>query len=205
MIHDNQFNREWVAELNWSSNGDDDRFGWLLGLFYLGTEGTQSLDAPSQLPVGAASIPAKGRVKVTGDKPVELTAKSIIIATGARARELPGLEADGDLVWTYKHALVPPRMPEKLLVIGSGAIGIEFASFYNTLGCDTTVVEVMDRVLPVEDAEISALAKKAFVSHFTRTSSVASQSSSAGCEGISPCMPKSSLVRTSPAPKICSQ
>ena len=87
----------------------------------------------------------------------------MILATGARARELPGLEADGDLVWTYKHALMPPRMPRKLLVIGSGAIGIEFASFYNTLGCDTTVVEVMDRVLPVEDAEISAFAKKAFV------------------------------------------
>ena len=82
----------------------------------------------------------------------------------ARGRgNLPGLEADGDLVWTYKHALQPPRMPKKLLVIGSGAIGIEFASFYNTLGADTTVVEVMDRVLPVEDAEISAFAKKQFV------------------------------------------
>ena len=80
-----------------------------------------------------------------------------------RARELPGLEADGDLVWTYKHALQPPRMPKKLLVIGSGAIGIEFASFYNTLGAETTVVEVMDRILPVEDAEISAFAKKQFV------------------------------------------
>jgi dihydrolipoamide dehydrogenase len=75
---------------------------------------------------------------------------------------LPGLEADGDLVWTYRHALNPPRMPKKLLVIGSGAIGIEFASFYNTLGADTTVVEVMDRVLPVEDADISAFAKKQF-------------------------------------------
>jgi dihydrolipoamide dehydrogenase len=68
---------------------------------------------------------------------------------------LPGLEADGERVWTYKHALVPPHMPKKLLVIGSGAIGIEFASFYNTLGADTTVVEVMDRILPVEDEEIS--------------------------------------------------
>jgi dihydrolipoamide dehydrogenase len=66
---------------------------------------------------------------------------------------LPGLEADGERVWTYKHALTPPHMPKKLLVIGSGAIGIEFASFYNTLGADTTVVEVMDRILPVEDAE----------------------------------------------------
>ena len=86
-----------------------------------------------------------------------------MVATGARARELPGLEADGKQVWTYKHALQPPHMPKKLLVIGSGAIGIEFASFYNTLGADTTVVEVMDRVLPVEDAEISAFAKKQFV------------------------------------------
>jgi len=114
--------------------------------------------------MGEASVPAKGKVSVKTEKGTEeLTSKHIVLATGARARELPGLEADGDLVWTYKHALVPPRMPKKLLVIGSGAIGIEFASFYNTLGADTTVVEVMDRVLPVEDAEISAFAKKAFV------------------------------------------
>ncbi|OYX41782.1 MAG: dihydrolipoyl dehydrogenase [Rhodobacterales bacterium 32-67-9] len=114
--------------------------------------------------MGAATIPAKGKVSVKTDKGTEeLTSKSIVLATGARARELPGLEADGDLVWTYKHALQPKRMPKKLLVIGSGAIGIEFASFFNTLGADTTVVEVMDRVLPVEDAEISAFAKKAFV------------------------------------------
>ncbi|MBV7379635.1 dihydrolipoyl dehydrogenase [Maritimibacter dapengensis] len=113
--------------------------------------------------MGEGSIPAKGKVSVKTDKGTEeLTAKNIILATGARARELPGLEADGDLVWTYKHALKPPRMPKKLLVIGSGAIGIEFASFFNTLGADTTVVEVMDRVLPVEDAEISAFAKKQF-------------------------------------------
>jgi len=114
--------------------------------------------------MGEASLPAQGRVSVKTDKGVqELQASNIVLATGARARELPGLEADGDLVWTYKHALMPPRMPKKLLVIGSGAIGIEFASFYNTLGADTTVVEVMDRVLPVEDAEISAFAKKQFV------------------------------------------
>ncbi len=113
--------------------------------------------------MGAATIPVKGKVSVKTDKGTEeLTAKNIILATGARARELPGLEADGDLVWTYKHALQPPRMPKKLLVIGSGAIGIEFASFYNTLGSETTVVEVMDRILPVEDAEISAFAKKSF-------------------------------------------
>ncbi|WP_281992259.1 dihydrolipoyl dehydrogenase [Sulfitobacter geojensis] len=113
--------------------------------------------------MGEATIPAKGKVSVKTDKgSEELTAKNIVLATGARARELPGLEADGKLVWTYKHALQPAHMPKKLLVIGSGAIGIEFASFYNTLGADTTVVEVMDRVLPVEDAEISAFAKKSF-------------------------------------------
>ena len=113
--------------------------------------------------MGEATIPAKGRVSVKGEKGAqELKAKNIVLATGARARELPGLEADNDLVWTYKTALTPPRMPKKLLVIGSGAIGIEFASFYNTLGTDTTVVEVMDRVLPVEDEEISAFAKKSF-------------------------------------------
>ncbi len=113
--------------------------------------------------MGAATLAGNGKVTVKTDKGEEsFSAKSIVLATGARARELPGLEADGDLVWTYKHALNPPRMPKKLLVIGSGAIGIEFASFYNTLGTDTTVVEVMDRVLPVEDAEISKLAKKQF-------------------------------------------
>ncbi len=113
--------------------------------------------------MGSATIAAKGKVKVETDKGSEdLSAPNIIVATGARARELPGLEADGKRVWTYKAALQPPHMPKKLLVIGSGAIGIEFASFYNTLGADTTVVEVMDRVLPVEDAEISAFAKKSF-------------------------------------------
>ena len=114
--------------------------------------------------MGVATLPAKGVVSVKTDKGVEtLKAPAIILATGARARELPGLEADGDLVWTYRHALDPKRMPKNLLVIGSGAIGIEFASFFNTLGAKTTVVEVMDRVLPVEDAEISALARKQFV------------------------------------------
>ena len=113
--------------------------------------------------MGAATVTAPGHVSVKTAKGEEtLSGKNIIIATGARARELPGLEGDGDLVWTYKTALTPPRMPKKLLVIGSGAIGIEFANFYNTLGVDTTVVEVMDRVMPVEDAEISAFAQKAF-------------------------------------------
>ena len=115
------------------------------------------------LVMGAGKLTGDGKVVVTTAKGEEtLTGNSIVVATGARARELPGLEADGDLVWTYKHALQPPRMPKKLLVIGSGAIGIEFASFYNTFGSDTTVVEVMDRVMPIEDEEISNFAKKQF-------------------------------------------
>ena len=114
--------------------------------------------------IGEATILAKGKVSAKTEKGIEeLAAKNIVLATGARARELPGLEADGDLVWTYKHALQPKRMPKKLLVIGSGAIGIEFASFFKTMGADTTVIEVMDRVLPVEDEEISKFAKKQFV------------------------------------------
>ena len=113
--------------------------------------------------MGEARLAGKGRVEVTTEKGTDtLTAPAIVVATGARARDLPGLEADGLRVWHYKHALEPPHMPEKLLVVGSGAIGIEFASFYNTLGAQTTVVEVMDRILPVEDAEISAFAKKQF-------------------------------------------
>ena len=113
--------------------------------------------------MGAATLPAKGKLSVKTDKGTEeIEAKAIILATGARARDLPGLEADGKRVWNYKHALLPPHMPKKLLVIGSGAIGIEFASFYNTLGAETTVVEVLDRILPVEDAEISGFARKAF-------------------------------------------
>jgi len=114
--------------------------------------------------MGEATLPAPGKVAVRTDKGnEELTAPAIVLATGARARELPGLEADGKRVWTYRHALVPGHMPKELLVIGSGAIGIEFASFYNTLGAKTTVVEVMDRILPVEDAEIAGFAKKQFV------------------------------------------
>ncbi len=113
--------------------------------------------------MGAATLAGKGKVSVKSkDGEETLIAKNIVLATGARARNLPGLEADGKRVWMYKDALQPPHMPKKLLVIGSGAIGIEFASFYNTLGADTTVVEVMDRILPVEDEEISKFAKKQF-------------------------------------------
>jgi len=113
---------------------------------------------------GWAKIDGPGKLNVEKDgKSVgTFTAPHIILATGARARELPELEADGKIVWTYQHALAPNMMPKSLLVVGSGAIGIEFASFFNALGAEVTVVEVMDRVLPVEDAEISALAAKAF-------------------------------------------
>ena len=113
--------------------------------------------------MGEAKLAGRGAVTVaTQDGEQELTAPAIVLATGARARNLPGLEADGDLIWDYKTAMTPPRMPERLLVIGSGAIGIEFASFYRTLGAETTVVEVMDRILPAEDEEISAFAMKQF-------------------------------------------
>ena len=115
--------------------------------------------------MGAARLLSPTRISVSTDKgETEISAREIIVATGARARELPGMESDGRLIWTYRHALKPPRMPKKLLVIGSGAIGIEFASFYNTLGAETTVVELLDRILPVEDEEISAAAKKEFQS-----------------------------------------
>ena len=114
--------------------------------------------------IGEATILEKGKIKVLKEKKSEeLLTDNIIIASGARARELPGLEADGEIVWTYKHALTPTRMPKKLLVVGSGAIGIEFASFYNTLGSDTTVIELVDRILPAEDAEIANFANKQFL------------------------------------------
>ena len=111
---------------------------------------------------GHGRLAGKGRLAVEKDgKPVaELAAEHIVLATGARARSLPGLEPDGDRVWTYKEAMVPTDIPQSLLVVGSGAIGIEFASFYHDMGAEVTVVEVLDRVLPVEDEEISAFARK---------------------------------------------
>jgi dihydrolipoamide dehydrogenase len=114
---------------------------------------------------GHARLAGKGRVTVElqgGKGTAEYQAKHIILATGARARELPGLEADGNLVWTYKKAMTPDALPKRLLVIGSGAIGIEFASFYAALGSQVTVAEVVDRILPAEDEEISELARKSF-------------------------------------------
>ncbi len=113
---------------------------------------------------GTAQI--KGRsgpeIEVIVDGKTSIKSPHVILATGARARELPGLEADGKLVWTYKEAMVPEKMPGSLLIVGSGAIGIEFASFYRLMGAEVTVVEVLDQILPVEDKEISALARKSF-------------------------------------------
>ncbi len=113
---------------------------------------------------GHAKLAGKGKLNVTKDSKAvtELSAKHIILATGARARELPRMEADGKLIWTYRHAMVPKFLPKTLLVIGSGAIGIEFASFFQTLGSKVTVVEVLDRVVPGEDAKISAFVQKQF-------------------------------------------
>ena len=112
--------------------------------------------------MGDGKLTGKGKLTVTKDgKTEELTAKNIIVATGARARDLPFEKADGKRVWTYRHAMTPSEMPSKLLVIGSGAIGIEFASFYNDMGADVTVVEMMDRVVPVEDKDVSAFLEKA--------------------------------------------
>jgi dihydrolipoamide dehydrogenase len=107
--------------------------------------------------MGDGKLTGTNKLMVTKDgKSEELTAKAIIIATGARARDLPFAKADGKRIWTYRHAMVPPEMPSKLLVIGSGAIGIEFASFYNDMGAKVTVVEMLDRIVPVEDEEVSA-------------------------------------------------
>ena len=112
---------------------------------------------------GEGKLSGHGTVTVTkGTTTTTLTAPHIIVATGARARQLPGLESDGTLIWAYRDAMVPAVMPKSLLVIGSGAIGIEFASFYRNMGAEVTVIELLDRILPVEDEEISAFARKSF-------------------------------------------
>lgn len=115
--------------------------------------------------MGLGTLTGPGKLSVTAEdgKKTELSARHVIIATGARARELPAAsgKADGKRIWTYRHALVPTELPAKLLVIGSGAIGIEFASFYNDLGSDVTVVEMIDRIVPAEDADVSAFLEKA--------------------------------------------
>jgi dihydrolipoamide dehydrogenase len=111
--------------------------------------------------MGEGKLTAKGKLSVAADgKTTELQYKHIIVATGARARELPFAKSDGTRIWTYRHAMTPPEMPSELLVIGSGAIGIEFASFYADLGAKVTVVEMLDRVVPVEDSEVSAALEK---------------------------------------------
>src|SRR4051794_13531193 len=120
--------------------------------------GEAVIDAPGKITVKASKTEApKGSLG-----PGSYTAKHIIIATGARPRVLPGIEPDKKLVWTYFEAMNPDRMPKSLLVIGSGAIGVEFASFYRTLGAEVTIVEVLPQILPVEDAEIAAFARKSF-------------------------------------------
>ncbi len=136
----------------------------------------RSRKVAGQLNAGVKSLMKKHRITVvegegrltaateitvrTGAGDRVLSAKNVIVATGARARDLPGVPADGLRLWTYRHAMVPPEMPTKLLVIGSGAIGVEFASFYNDMGAEVTVVEMLDRVLPVEDDEVSAFMAK---------------------------------------------
>ncbi len=136
--------------------------------------------------MGEGTITAPGRMKVTTEgKTTELAAKHIIIATGARARELPFAQSDGKRIWTYRHAMTPPEMPTELLVIGSGAIGIEFASFYNDLGAKVTVVEMLDRIVPVEDADVSdALAKSLAKQGMTLLTGAGVESLKADAKGV---------------------
>jgi len=138
-----------------------DGHGKLMGKGQVSVSPSPSTASPSlPSPRGGEAGPSGKRG--SGEGAITLNAKHIIIATGARARVLPGLEPDGKLIWTYKEAMVPEAMPKSVLVVGSGAIGIEFASFYRNMGAEVTVVEVMDRVLPVEDEEISKFAHKQF-------------------------------------------
>ncbi|MFL6847918.1 MAG: dihydrolipoyl dehydrogenase [Sphingomicrobium sp.] len=137
--------------------------------------------------MGEGKLTAKNKLSVAGadGKATELTAKHIIVATGARARELPFAASDGKRIWTYRHALTPPEMPTELLVIGSGAIGIEFASFYADLGAKVTVVEMLDRVVPVEDADVSAhLAKSLTKQGLTIHSSAGVETLKADGKGV---------------------
>jgi dihydrolipoamide dehydrogenase len=130
---------------------------------------------------GSGTLKGNGRLSVAGaDRTVDLEAANIIVATGARARELPFAKADGKRIWTYRHAMVPEEMPSRLLVIGSGAIGVEFASFYADMGAEVTIVEALDRVLPVEDAEVSDFVAKALAKRKIRILT------SAGVEALTP-------------------
>src|ERR1700746_2779839 len=123
--------------------------------------GEASIDTPGKVSVKKSEV--EGPKGALGEGAYQ--AKHIIIATGARPRVLPGLEPDKKLIWTYFEAMVPDRMPKSLLVVGSGALGVEFASFYRTLGAEVTVVEVLPQILPAEDAEIAAFARKSFEKH----------------------------------------
>ncbi len=136
--------------------------------------------------IGDGALTGPGKLTVTKDgKATELAAKHIIVATGARARELPFAHADGKRIWTYRHAMTPPEMPTELLVIGSGAIGIEFASFYNDLGAKVTVVEMLDRIVPVEDADVSdALHKSLTKQGMTILTSAGVESLKADAKGV---------------------
>ena len=136
--------------------------------------------------MGEGVLTAPGKLDVKGEKGTEtLSAKHIIVATGARARDLPFAPADGKRIWTYRHAMTPPEMPTKLLVIGSGAIGIEFASFYNDIGAEVTVVEMMDRIVPVEDADVSAFLEKALTKQgMTIRTGAALEELKAGPKGV---------------------
>jgi dihydrolipoyl dehydrogenase len=137
--------------------------------------------------MGEGKLTAKDKLVVTGadGKTTELQARHIILATGARARDLPFAKADGKRIWTYRHAMTPPEMPTELLVIGSGAIGIEFASFYADLGAKVTVVEMLDRVVPVEDAEVSEqLAKSMKKQGLTILTSAGVESLKADAKGV---------------------
>ena len=136
--------------------------------------------------MGEGTLTGKGKLSVKGadGKATELAAKHIIVATGARARDLPFAKADGKKIWTYRHAMTPAEMPSELLVIGSGAIGIEFASFYADLGAKVTVVEMLDRVVPVEDAEVSVqLAKSLTKQGLTILTSAGVESLTVGRQG----------------------
>jgi dihydrolipoamide dehydrogenase len=135
--------------------------------------------------VGEITAPGKMTVTAADSKKTDLTAKHIIIATGARARELPFAQSDGNRIWTYRHAMTPAEMPTELLVIGSGAIGIEFASFYNDMGAKVTVVEMLDRVVPVEDVEVSDfLAKSLAKQGMTLLTSAGVESLKADAKGV---------------------
>lgn len=137
--------------------------------------------------MGEGSLAGNGKLTVTADgKTADLSAKHIIVATGARARELPFAKSDGQRIWTYRHAMTPPEMPTELLVIGSGAIGIEFASFYADMGAKVTVVEMLDRIVPVEDAEVSDfLAKQLKKQGMTLLTGAGVESLKADGQGVS--------------------